>query len=172
MFAVFVFSIGLLGIAALQLTAQQSNYDAVQRTTASMLANDIIERMRANNGSLGNYVSTSWTPPTTTETEPTPTCSGSGNSCASAELAAHDLWQWHQQVAGAAEISSSAANVGGLVSPTVCITQNGTGYDVAIAWYGKTALSNPTASNCGAGAGRYGTNDAYRRLVIVSTYIE
>ena len=46
--AVVVLSIGLLGLAGLQVTSVQSNYSAYQRSQATVLANDIAERMRAN----------------------------------------------------------------------------------------------------------------------------
>jgi type IV pilus assembly protein PilV len=46
--AVVVLSIGLLGLAGLQVTSVQSNHSAYQRSQASLLANDLADRMRAN----------------------------------------------------------------------------------------------------------------------------
>jgi len=46
--ALLVLSIGLLGVAALQLTSLKYNQGASQRSQATMLASDIIDRMRAN----------------------------------------------------------------------------------------------------------------------------
>src|SRR5262249_23001163 len=43
-----VMSIGLLGLAALQLTSLKANHGSATRTQAVYLAYDIIERMRAN----------------------------------------------------------------------------------------------------------------------------
>ena len=45
---VVLISVGLLGIAALQLTTLRSNQEALIRSQASELANDILDRMRAN----------------------------------------------------------------------------------------------------------------------------
>src|SRR5947207_2731132 len=56
--ALIVLSIGLLGVAGLQFMSKRSNFEAVQRTTASLLAQDIIERMRANYGALTTYAGT------------------------------------------------------------------------------------------------------------------
>jgi type IV pilus assembly protein PilV len=58
--AVLVLSIGLLGIAALQLTSLQSNSTATQRSQATFLAYDIVDRMRANRRSAeaGDYTIT------------------------------------------------------------------------------------------------------------------
>lgn len=41
-------SVGLLGVAALQLTTLRGNQEAYVRSQASVLANDILDRMRAN----------------------------------------------------------------------------------------------------------------------------
>lgn len=56
--ALAVLSIGLLGLAALQATGFKYNSDAYSRTQASILAYDIIDRMRANpkGASDGDYV--------------------------------------------------------------------------------------------------------------------
>lgn len=46
--ALLVLSIGLLGVAAMQLTSLRANNGAFQRTQATFLAQDIADRMRAN----------------------------------------------------------------------------------------------------------------------------
>ena len=46
--ALLILSIGLLGLAALQTTSLRSNQMASMRTTATQLAYDISDRMRAN----------------------------------------------------------------------------------------------------------------------------
>lgn len=46
--ALVVLSIGLLGVAALQLTSLRSNHGSAMRSQATFLAYDIIDRMRAN----------------------------------------------------------------------------------------------------------------------------
>ncbi len=48
MVAVFVLSVGLLGLAHLQITALKANQSADLRTQASLYASDILNRMRAN----------------------------------------------------------------------------------------------------------------------------
>jgi len=53
--ALLVLSIGLLGIAGLQLTGMRNNQAAYLRSQAVVLADDILERMRANRGTLGAY---------------------------------------------------------------------------------------------------------------------
>lgn len=46
--AVFVFSIGLLGMAGLMLMSARSNHSAYLRTQVAFLASNMAERMRAN----------------------------------------------------------------------------------------------------------------------------
>ena len=45
-----VLSVGLLGVAGLQLTSLRSNQGAALRSQATFLAYDIVDRMRANSG--------------------------------------------------------------------------------------------------------------------------
>ena len=43
-----IISVGLLGVAAMQLSTVRNNYDAFVRSQAAVLASDIIDRIRAN----------------------------------------------------------------------------------------------------------------------------
>ncbi len=171
---VVVFAIGLLGIAGIQVQSKRSNFEAIQRSTASLLAHDIVERMRTNAGGLGTYLANGAAlGGNTLGNEPTPNCQG-GTSCASAELALHDLWEWERAIDGSSEASGS----GGLVAPTACISGplgGGTGaYTVAIAWRGQAELTNPTGNDCGVSTGNYdrlGGDNVYRRLLFVEVFI-
>lgn len=55
--AIVILSIGLLGLAGLQATSIKSNEGSYYRSQATILANDIIDRMRANRTAAiaGNY---------------------------------------------------------------------------------------------------------------------
>lgn len=171
---VLVFSIGMLGVAGLQLTAKKANYEAVQRTTATLLAEDMIERLRANASQLSYFVGKEVTG-STISSEPTPTCT-STSLCTPAQLAAHDLWEWEQMLAGASErLGGTTTNTGGLLEPTGCITSAAGGgagiYTVAIAWRGSTKGSNPTSSACGEDVSRYDADNAYRRVISLDVFI-
>jgi type IV pilus assembly protein PilV len=74
--ALLVLSIGLLGVAAMQLSSLQANNGAFQRSQATFLAQDIADRMRANRARAlaGDYDFTFGTaapssPATTAETD-------------------------------------------------------------------------------------------------------
>lgn len=57
MVAVFVLGVGLLGLAQLQITSLKYNLSAESRTQASLLAGDMLDRIRANQSAAqaGNY---------------------------------------------------------------------------------------------------------------------
>lgn len=174
--ALFIFSIGLLSIGGLQLLSKQANFEAVQRTTAAMLTHDIIERMRANPHALAEYVS--YTGATTVGGGTRGSTAAKDcltSECLPSELAQYDLWQWEQAVDGATEETAAGVDIGGLMLPTGCITGPADGsagtYVITLAWQGKTELSDTAKSGNTCGAGRYGTGDAYRRLLSITTYI-
>lgn len=54
--AVLILAIGLLGMASLQVNSLKMTSDSQNRSQAVLLANDIIERARANRENLASYV--------------------------------------------------------------------------------------------------------------------
>jgi type IV pilus assembly protein PilV len=191
--SVFIVAIGLLGIAGLQFMSKRSNFEAVQRTTATLLASDIVERMRANPTQLIEYGGSAGAPipslggPTPTRTAPGADCSV--DPCTAFELSQHDLWQWETALNG----MSDGGGAGGLTAPTAClstdvaagVSDRSGNYTVAIAWRGSTQLANPVAPDaaapdadaftCGEGSGKYngedGSIDTHRRVLVVTTYV-
>jgi len=91
--ALLILSIGLLGLAALQTTGLRSNEMASMRTTSTMLAYDISDRMRANPQGFadGDYVIDSG-PVTGTVTD----CIA--GVCTPAQMATFDLDQWKDAI--------------------------------------------------------------------------
>lgn len=184
--ALVVLAVGALAIIAMQLTSKQANYDAVQRTTASHLASDLIERMRANPTGSGSYL-TGGLIGNAGFAVPSPTCV-SGDSCSPGELAIADLYDWERQLDGQAEtrtVGGTTTQTGGLVSPRACVVGpfgGGTGmYQLAIAWRGTQPVSSTDLGGtfCGGAldsTNLYGTDadpssNEYRRVVLVSFYI-
>ena len=176
MIAVLVFAIGMLTTASLQLTSKRANYESLQRTTASHLAFDMLERIRANTAALNNYTGGAQVVVGggTRGAEPVPNCDSEADACTAGNVAVHDLWQWEQMIDGATEVNGAAAT-GGLVSPTACIrgpAGGGAGtFTIAIAWRGVSELENPAADACGSATGLYGANNEFRRVMVVRTFI-
>jgi type IV pilus assembly protein PilV len=91
MIALVVVSIGLLGMAILQMTSLQQNQSAYHRSQATLLAYDITDRMRANMDEVdaGSYFAASGA-----LTSDCISYTGSASGCTPAEMAAHDLAEW------------------------------------------------------------------------------
>ena len=53
--ALVIMAVGLLGLAAMQVTATQTTTQSAQKTQAILLAEDMIERVRANQSNAGSY---------------------------------------------------------------------------------------------------------------------
>jgi type IV pilus assembly protein PilV len=53
--SILVLSVGLLGYAGLQTVSMKNNTSAFQRSQATMLTYDIVDRMRANKPNLASY---------------------------------------------------------------------------------------------------------------------
>jgi len=168
--AILVISIGAIGLAGMQLSAKRAGFEAVQRTNASSLAMDILERMRVNPGEIASY--------DTSDLDDkgvggalveTPASKCDSASCTGAQLADLDLWDWEQALDGAAEVRAGAS-VGGLLNPKGCIVVNGREVSVTIAWQGYETLSDPDSVN-DCGEGKYGTDDEQRHLLVINTFI-
>lgn len=94
--AVLVFSVGLLGVAALMIMAARSNHSAYQRTQATFLADNIADRMRANPvGVWSGYYNTRDFPASASGAASGDYCS---NGCTPQELAQADLRAWRRQL--------------------------------------------------------------------------
>jgi len=98
--ALVILSVGLLGIAALMSTALKSNDSAYMRTQATVMAYNIIDRMRANMPGVNNlaYVVSMPANASTATVYPV-TCIGAGAGCTSSTLATYDINQWEYDLA-------------------------------------------------------------------------
>jgi len=170
-----VFSIGLLGIAGLQMLSKQSAYEGLQRTIASQVAYGLLEDMRTNGPGISIYVAANDLGGGSLNGLPVSSCRDPNTPCSPAQKAVHDLRFWERVVDGAQEVGLEGQS-GGVLFPTVCIDGPGGGvagvYTVSVAWRGGVELINPETSQCGAGSGNYGDGDRYRRVIAVATFID
>ena len=172
---VIIFSVGLLAIAGLQSVSKRSNFEALQRTTASHIAFGLLEDMRNNGGGIVSYVAAGSLGGGTRGAAPGVNCRAVGADCTPEERAAFDLWFWENYADGALEINAQGS-VGGVLSPTICITGPVDGsagmYSVTVAWRGTVSLANVNVNGCGAGSADYGDNNEFRRLVAMPTFLD
>ena len=95
--ALVILSIGLLGISALTLNSVKANDSSAMRSQAAILANSILDSMRANKAAAvaGNYT-------TGLGTYAMPSGTGTGTPCSagctSAVLAGLDVYNWKQSL--------------------------------------------------------------------------
>lgn len=91
--AIVVLSIGILGLASLQLQGLKFGTDSYLRTQATIIATDIIDRMMANRAGADNGSYIVAEAPTTATS-----CGDDDAGCtSSADLAQYDLKQWYDQ---------------------------------------------------------------------------
>lgn len=109
-----ILAVGLLGLAGLQATSLTNNHSAYQRSQATQLAYDIIDRMRANVVSINNYLAD----PALATVKGACTAGG----CSTADMAENDLFEWNTALTSA------------LPSSTGAITFANPIYTVAITW--------------------------------------
>lgn len=97
--ALFVLSVGMMGVAALFVSSLQYSGSAILRTRAINLADDMADRIRANGISGASYV-TALTDAGTNTKYCSDTNTGTAATCTEAELAIHDVYTWKQAIAG------------------------------------------------------------------------
>ncbi|MGI9250463.1 MAG: type IV pilus modification protein PilV [Pseudohongiellaceae bacterium] len=173
--SLLIISLGFLSLAGLQVTAKRSGYAAMQRTSALVLAHDVMGRMRANPMQLDRYLSSALGGGSLSE--PARDCR-TAQPCTPGEMAGHDLYAWEQALDGASEsrlIGGTSTDTGGLVNPRACITGPAGGgggvYTVSIAWRGLQELTTSADSDCGIGLGLYGDNEEFRRILSLMLFI-
>jgi type IV pilus assembly protein PilV len=183
--AVLILAVGILGLAQMQLSAKRAGFEATQRSIATSLARDILERIRSNPGEAATYaaatpnngivLNAAYTFPTVTD------CTA--NACSEAQLAAYDMRDWTEMVRGdriKVDVGGTDIPAGGLLNPVVCMFENTGVVTVVIAWQGineinQTLLDDPTdlgGNSLGeCGDGLFGTDDKLRRQLTMSTFV-
>ena len=101
-----ILSIGLLGIAGLQVTGLRSNQSSFHRTLATYQAWDIAERMRANSAGVAGDA---YQPGVVDASGPR-SCVSDMTGCSSfQDVADHDMWAWLEAVS--AELPAGTGSV-------------------------------------------------------------
>ncbi len=105
--AMVILAIGLLGMAQLQVLSLRNNTSAYQRSIASWMAHDMIERIRSNPQEAydGSYDSD------LTDLQAGSVTDCTAATCTSTLLAAYDLKQWKTAANYLSELPSSRASI-------------------------------------------------------------
>ncbi|WP_371186353.1 type IV pilus modification protein PilV [Thalassotalea maritima] len=163
--AFFILAAGILGAISMEASVKKGSFDAMQRSLASSLAQDIIERMRANDGTGSFLTAYNGTFGSGALTQPANLCNNAASLCTAAQIATADLYQWEQALLGKTSVTSDGSNIGGLVNPTGCINYNAAQVTVVISWQSRTATVD------GASDVTCGTASANRRQISVTMHI-
>lgn len=169
--ALLIFSTGMMGLISAQLAGKRASFDAAQRSTATALARDILERMRANPGQLAAYHVNG--AGDASRRRPMPEADCDVAECTAAQLAAFDLWQWESAMVGESE-QSGDDNTGGLVSPLACISGADGVVNVSVSWLGMSpAGPDAAADSCGSEGLSPGEQDKARRRhqLTITTFV-
>ncbi len=117
--SILLLSLGVLAMAAMQANTIQYGKASEFRSLATLLANDLADRMRANNPSGTDMTAYNliapYARPTSAPAEAAPACN-LAHECTFTEMAAFDLAQWRRNVynqlpEGTAFVSVSAKDV-------------------------------------------------------------
>lgn len=132
MIALVITVTGTLGSVALQASAKKGSFDSMQRSLATSLAQDIIERMRNNDRStLALYASSSAYGDG--KTNAIDSCKSASTLCTPAQMVQHDLYGWEQSIMGA-DAKSGTQNTGGLADGKACISHSNNAVTVIVTW--------------------------------------
>jgi len=172
--AMVILVTGILGAVAMQATAKKGSFDAMQRSVASSLAQDILEKMRSNDATpaqptLNSYAGTYGA--NDPGTAPVPACNQPAALCTPAQMVTNDLYQWTQALRGA-NVTSNGQNTGGLVGGIGCITEANNAVIITISWQGRTSTQDggATSSSFDTNA-TCGTANDRRRQVHIQAFI-
>ncbi len=159
--ALVIIVTGILGAVAMQATAKQASFDAMQRSLASSLAEDIAARMRAGaTTSLASYVGSNYGEGGGKYAEPANRCSV---SCTEAQIVANDQYEWELALMGG-DVLKGSTNAGGLINAIGCISQVANTMRIVVSWQGRVSTSDAANDVCGVASSK-------RRQVIVQAFI-
>lgn len=138
--SIVVLSIGLIGLAGLQLTSLRDNTRAYMRSQASILTSDLADRVRAN--TITNYTTVTASENSTCLTAP---------GCTATQMAQQDLFEWNNNLlteldngAGLICVDSTPNDGTSLVSPAC--DNAGVNFAVKIWWQDERPDSNGVAA--------------------------
>jgi len=163
--ALFILITGILGAVAMQASAKKASFDAMQRSLASALAQDIIERMRGSDiDLLSSYIASDYG--VTLDSVPSKQCNSVADPCTAAQMVINDKYEWELALMGADVLRGvSKTKAGGLVAARGCIAQNLNAVTVVISWQGRTNISDSKKYDA------CGTAGTKRRQIVVEAFI-
>lgn len=147
--SMLLMSFGVLAMAAMQANALQYSKTSELRTLATLLANDLADRMRANHpasGAMSAYNLTApYAVPSTMPGDADTACTGTAITCTFTQMAAYDLAEWRKQL------------YRHLPQGTGYVRTTGQQVDIWVAWTDPSAVHSLALDACPSGYGETGT---------------
>ncbi len=139
---IVIVSVGLLGLAGLQINGLRANMSSETRSKATLLAGDIVERMRANLAGVDANAYRNIVVNAANCAAPEKLCGNTSTSaaveCTAPEMATFDAWVWGCGTADADVRKSGVTNL--LPGGTASVTCNdapclpGSPHTVTVSW--------------------------------------
>lgn len=167
--AFVILTTGILGAVALQVNAKKGSFDAMQRSSASAIAQFIIERMRSNSSDPVLLEAYQGVYGDSGQQIPAERCNAESSLCTPEQMRLNDLYEWEQMLQGNDVLFGGNA-AGGLVDARGCLQHNDNAIEVIVSWQARTATVDSTDSsysfeyNCGAKSDK-------RRQIYINTFI-
>lgn len=127
MIALLVLAVGLLGLAALQNLGLRINHQSYERTQATILIEDMIDRMRANPAGVvaGDYTQAM------TNVPPTVSQNCEASACVtSTDMATYDRNRWITAISGTPTQRGVLAGGQGGIAPVAGTSR----FDISVSW--------------------------------------
>lgn len=160
---------GILGAIAIEANVKKGSFDAMQRSFASAMAQDIIERMRNNSSDAATLEAYEGVYGDGGESLPSTRCNATNALCTSAQMRVNDLYEWEQLLQGE-DVTFDGKAVGGVTGAIGCIQHTNNAVEVIISWQARTSTKDSVDSdydfeyNCGEKSDK-------RRQIFVNAFI-
>lgn len=145
-----IFSVGMLGMAALQLNALQGTVDSAQRSQSTWILQDIAERIRANpQGTAANYAAAPACAALPVNRcadyyNPATGAKVNASNCSAAQMAAFDRWEAQCSYSAIAAFNTIDGRFSGrdfMTAPadgvTLTVANNANALTITGRWLGK-----------------------------------
>ncbi|MFN2289321.1 MAG: type IV pilus modification protein PilV [Chromatocurvus sp.] len=133
--ALLVFSLGAMAVAAMQLGAVQVTRSAAESAAALLLAENLLQRVRADPGSIARYQQ-ALDGETAIAPDPAASCLD-GSQCPPAAWARHSLDDW-----------LSLGEQRHLTAPRACVALQSNTLQVGVSWESHRGVVPPAAASC------------------------
>ncbi len=135
-----ILAVGMFGLAGLQVISVRSNSSAYHRSVASMMAYDIMDRMRANPAALKSTVAdeqywnaTAWSVGNVPTAPTSSKCTVAGTACTPEDLRNYDLNEWVTADYKLAQLPSASAVITKTNIPSGSANADATAFNIKIA---------------------------------------